>query len=126
MKIYHFSLEVDCRQIFKPGQLGVALGRAQTTKGLRVINFNAKRHVISQPANVMNFLNNTTSELQDDRSCCKPNHERYVNVTLTKVDCSSMWVCQVVLFLAVHHSQQEVQRCFALPVKSAELQVWSK
>ncbi|XP_045167554.2 uncharacterized protein LOC123530842 [Mercenaria mercenaria] len=50
------SLEIDCRQIFKPGKLGVALGRAPETKGLLVINFNAKQSVIPQPASVLNFL----------------------------------------------------------------------
>ncbi|XP_053391870.1 uncharacterized protein LOC128554617 [Mercenaria mercenaria] len=44
-------VEVDCRDIFKPGQLGVAIGRARSLDGLRVINFN-KNACIKQPEKI--------------------------------------------------------------------------
>ncbi|XP_053401701.1 ATP-dependent DNA helicase PIF1-like [Mercenaria mercenaria] len=72
------SLEIDCRQIFKPGQLGVALGRARETKGLRVISFNAKQSVIPQPATVTNFLQKSSAGFEEDRSCCNNKQKRYM------------------------------------------------
>jgi hypothetical protein len=37
--LYIFRVEVDCQQIFLPGQLGVAIGRCTSVDGLRIINF---------------------------------------------------------------------------------------
>lgn len=41
-------VEVDCYSFFAPGQMGVAVGRATTISGLRIVNFNKqaayKRH----------------------------------------------------------------------------------
>ncbi|XP_053388812.1 uncharacterized protein LOC128551890 [Mercenaria mercenaria] len=63
-------VEVDCRDIFKPGQLGVAIGRARSLDGLRVINFN-KNACIKQPEKIQRFLTLEDSiETKDDRSCC--------------------------------------------------------
>ncbi|XP_052271465.1 uncharacterized protein LOC127872172 [Dreissena polymorpha] len=65
-------LEVDCHQIFKPGQLGVALGRAKSSEGLRVINFDPTCHVISQPEVVQLFMNQPSILEHEDLSCCRP------------------------------------------------------
>ncbi|XP_053402851.1 uncharacterized protein LOC123530709 [Mercenaria mercenaria] len=63
-------VEVDCRDIFKQGQLGVAIGRARSLDGLRVINFN-KNACIKQPEKIQRFLTLEDSiETKDDRSCC--------------------------------------------------------
>jgi hypothetical protein len=70
-------LEVDCRGIFKPGQLGVALGRACTSEGLRVINFK-KKFCIKQPAIVLKFLQEESSEFLQDTSCCRT--KRYIKI----------------------------------------------
>ncbi|XP_060552571.1 uncharacterized protein LOC132713884 [Ruditapes philippinarum] len=63
-------VEVDCRDIFKPGQLGVAMGRACTLEGLRVINFTSKV-CIQQPEKILRFVNAEDSlKTEQDRSCC--------------------------------------------------------
>ena len=36
------KVEVDCTNIFKPGQLAVAVGRCKSIEGLRVINYDIK------------------------------------------------------------------------------------
>jgi hypothetical protein len=69
-------LEIDCRQIFKPGQSGVALGRARETKGLRAINFNGKKSVIPQRAYVLNLMQKASADFQEDRSCCNNKQQR--------------------------------------------------
>ncbi|XP_053372945.1 uncharacterized protein LOC123522808 [Mercenaria mercenaria] len=67
---YALTIQVDCRDIFKPGQLGVAIGRARSLDGLRVINFN-KNACIKQPEKIQRFLTLEDSiETKDDRSCC--------------------------------------------------------
>ncbi|WAR13379.1 LOW QUALITY PROTEIN: hypothetical protein MAR_027559, partial [Mya arenaria] len=55
------QVEVDCSGIFKPGQLGLALGRGRISMGLRVINFNRK-YCIKQQNNVRIFMNEEDSE----------------------------------------------------------------
>ena len=35
-------VEIDCYSFFVPGQMGVAVGRATNTDGLRIVNFNDK------------------------------------------------------------------------------------
>ena len=67
-----FRLEVDCSGIFKPGQLGVALGRARSSEGLRVINFSTK-YCIKQPDIVLKVLNREPVEHREDTSCCRLN-----------------------------------------------------
>ncbi|WAR26397.1 PIF1-like protein, partial [Mya arenaria] len=66
------SVAIDCHQIFKPGQLGVAevRGRVRSSQNLQVINFNMKKCVIPQPPDVINFLSEESGVLHDDRSCC--------------------------------------------------------
>ena len=63
-------VEVDCSGIFKPGQLGVAIGRARTSTGLRVINF-SQRACMPHPESVENFLLLPSKEPLTDKSCCR-------------------------------------------------------
>ena len=60
---------MDCRGIFQPGQLAVAIGRVRNENGLRVVNF-SKNAVIPQPAILMEFLDSESLQLVDDCSCC--------------------------------------------------------
>jgi hypothetical protein len=63
-------VEVDCQDIFKPGQLGVAIGRASTLNGLRVVNFTTKA-CIRQPEKILMIVNSEDMlNTKDDRSCC--------------------------------------------------------
>lgn len=64
-------VEINCKGIFKPGQLAVAMGRCRSSKGLKVVNFTPSV-CLPQPFEVQNFLSNVTSlpGLQDT-SCCK-------------------------------------------------------
>ena len=48
-------MEVDRSGIFKPGKLGVAIGRARTSTGLRVNNFR-QRACMLHPDSVETFL----------------------------------------------------------------------
>ncbi len=65
-------MEVECRNLFAPGQLGVAIGRAKTSAGLRIRHFNPHQHVI-QPAHAVVAFMDTIESLafNDDLSCCK-------------------------------------------------------
>ncbi|KAL5012937.1 hypothetical protein ScPMuIL_011488 [Solemya velum] len=64
-------VEVDCREIFKPGQLGVAFSRPSTSWGLRIINVHP-RYVIPPEKDVSDFLEEDSQELDVDL-CCKKN-----------------------------------------------------
>ncbi|WAR28241.1 PIF1-like protein, partial [Mya arenaria] len=64
------SVEVDCRDIFKAGQLAVAISRATASSGLRVINFHP-RYIIPPPQSVMEFMNEPSQATTPDISCCR-------------------------------------------------------
>lgn len=64
------SVEVDCDGIFKPGQLGVAIGRARASTGLRVINF-SPRACMQHPETVASFVSISSIEPSEDKSCCQ-------------------------------------------------------
>ncbi|WAR09810.1 PIF1-like protein [Mya arenaria] len=64
------SVEVDCRDIFKAGQLAVAMSRATTSSGLRVINFHP-RYIIPPPQFVIEFMNEPSQATTPDISCCR-------------------------------------------------------
>ena len=64
------AVEVDCREIFALGQLAVAIGRAKTTKGLRVRNFIPKKHVIKPRREVVRFSEDCGATVLDNLSCC--------------------------------------------------------
>ncbi|XP_014674176.1 PREDICTED: ATP-dependent DNA helicase PIF1-like [Priapulus caudatus] len=63
-------VEIDCRGIFKSGQLGVALGRVKSSEGLRVVNF-ARRHVPPQPACLDEFYAVESQNFVENRTCCR-------------------------------------------------------
>lgn len=62
-------VEVDCRGIFKPGQLGVALSRTKTAHDLRIVNFHP-RCLFKPPIVVTEFMENEGEEIVKDLSCC--------------------------------------------------------
>ncbi|XP_033725340.1 uncharacterized protein LOC117315301 [Pecten maximus] len=62
-------VEVDCRNIFKAGQLGVAMGRVRSAAGLRILNFNPSV-CIQQPDIVQTFIDTPSRELDDSLHCC--------------------------------------------------------
>lgn len=64
-------LEVDCFSFFAPGQMGVALGRAGTTDGLPVVNYNPTAARLKHPQEVYNFYGEESTRPIDDLKCCK-------------------------------------------------------
>ncbi|XP_060597768.1 uncharacterized protein LOC132751598 [Ruditapes philippinarum] len=62
-------VEVDCRQIFQPGQLAVAMSRVKSPDHLRVVNF-SKSAVISQPTTVLDLFHKQWTPPEPDFSCC--------------------------------------------------------
>ena len=62
-------VEIDCRHMWNPGQIGVAVGRAKEKKGLRVLNFRPKL-VRPHSALIEDFYKSTSVALEDDCSCC--------------------------------------------------------
>ena len=67
---FYFRVIVDCREIFQPGQLAVAVGRCRSLAGLKIINF-SEDAVIPQPTMVTDFLKKETVPFEEDLSCCK-------------------------------------------------------
>ena len=65
----YFRVEIDCRDIFRPGQLGVAMSRVRSVEGLRVINFHPK---VCLPHSQDLHVFNAEPPLvpKDDLSCC--------------------------------------------------------
>jgi hypothetical protein len=60
------NVTVNCQHSIQPGQLGVAIGRAISVKGLKVVNF--KKH----PRYVFNFYESfSVGEIKHDLSCCR-------------------------------------------------------
>lgn len=49
-------VEVNCSNIFVPGQLGVAIGQAKTTSGLAVYNVDERKHIIPASTDVTEFM----------------------------------------------------------------------
>ena len=64
-------LEVDCKDIFAPGQLSVAIGRATTTTGLKIRGFDPTRHIVPPASSVLEFMENPGTEFKDSLDCCK-------------------------------------------------------
>ena len=62
-------VEVDCRNMNFPGQLGVAVGRAVKTDGLRVINFD-KCYMHKQPESLEFFYKSDSALMREDMECC--------------------------------------------------------
>lgn len=63
-------VEVDCRDIFKTGQLGVAISRVKSSAGLHVINFHP-RCLFRPPAAIQHLMNMHSKDILDDMSCCR-------------------------------------------------------
>jgi hypothetical protein len=69
------NVEVVCSGIFAPGQLGVAVGRAKSTDGLSLSNFDPTAHVIPQPEDLLAFIDARSTSLMPDISCCSVQKE---------------------------------------------------
>lgn len=63
-------LEVDCRNMNFPGQLGVAIGRAVSVEGLRVLNY-GKCHLRKQPVCIDQFYSSESESVLPGKNCCK-------------------------------------------------------
>jgi hypothetical protein len=63
-------LEVDCSGIFAAGQLGVAVGRATSTSGLRLLHFNPRKHVLPADKHVKDFYDDLGEGLDVNLTCC--------------------------------------------------------
>lgn len=64
-------VEVDSCSFFAPGQMGVAVGRATTISGLRIINFNRKAALTRHPDIVYEFYDREFSDFSTDLVCCQ-------------------------------------------------------
>ena len=56
------KVEVDCFSFFAPGQMGVAVDRAVSIEGLRIINYNSAAAHLKHPQSVYDFY--ATASLQ--------------------------------------------------------------
>lgn len=75
------SVQVDCRKMTQPGHIGVAIGRARTTTGLRVLNYSRK--LLSQhPQTVTQYLEYPTAPTMDNISCCRMIREGAADVQM--------------------------------------------
>ena len=64
---------VDGSNIWKAGQLGVAVGRAVSTDGLQIINFDKSSAYIKHPDVVYEAYNRRMETVKQSRLCCKKN-----------------------------------------------------
>ncbi|XP_061167824.1 uncharacterized protein LOC133176769 [Saccostrea echinata] len=65
------NVVINCENCYQPGQIGVAVGRAQQVEGLRVINFK-KTLCRKHPLHVTRLYENfTIGNVQNDLSCCR-------------------------------------------------------
>lgn len=63
-------LVLDCRHMHTPGQIGVAVGRVKSKKGLRILNFNSKLLKPHSPC-VSQFYDNQSQPPLPDLTCCR-------------------------------------------------------
>ena len=63
-------VEVDCSNIFKAEQLGVAIGRARKKKGLRLIDFQP-RNVTKPDKSLFKFNEQSSVDFLYDLECCE-------------------------------------------------------
>lgn len=78
-------VEVDAANIFVAGQLGVAVGRAKTKDGLRIVNF--KRSAVIKPSQkVADFYTRPCEEPQDTLSCCHSHPEEHHEMGISYTD----------------------------------------
>ena len=64
-------LEVDCYSFFAPGQMGIAIGRAITTEGLRILNYNPMAARLKHGDVVYNFYDLDSTPPLLDLQCCQ-------------------------------------------------------
>lgn len=63
-------VEIDCRYMTNPGQIGVAVGRCRSIKGLRVLNYS--KHLVKQhKKDVYEFYSNPLLPILPGLLCCK-------------------------------------------------------
>lgn len=72
-------LEVDCYSFFSPGQMGVAVGRAMTIDGLRIINYNSKAAKLKHRSEVYDFYYHESLRPMQNLECCKSLYEIGIN-----------------------------------------------
>ena len=65
------KIEIDCFSFFAAGQLGVALGRATSSRGIRVLNYNPTAARIQHPKSVYDFNLYAGVPFRLDLACCK-------------------------------------------------------
>ncbi|XP_071143980.1 uncharacterized protein [Mytilus edulis] len=65
------NVEVDSFSFFAPGQMGVAVGRAVSIDGLRLVNYNSSAANKKHPDIVYEFYDRVFNDFLDDLSCCK-------------------------------------------------------
>lgn len=69
---------IDCTGFFRPGQVGVAVGRAVNKEGLQIINYSHKHGAIQHPPEVYRFYENSTPVLPNPTlECCSTNHDSH-------------------------------------------------
>ena len=65
-------LVVDSRSFFKPGQFGVAVGRAMTKDRLQVLNYNAEAASMKHPQSVYDFYSKESKDPKENADdCCQ-------------------------------------------------------
>lgn len=64
-------VEIDSYSLFTPGQMGVAVGRATSTDGLRIVNLNIKPAYTKNPDVVYEFYDRHFSDFLDMLCCSK-------------------------------------------------------
>ena len=78
-------VQVDCSGMTTPGQLGVAIGRATSKSGLRVLNF--RRDLVSRhPTSVYDFSQTDSIPFNQNLSCCKTEIPIHVDELDTIID----------------------------------------
>ena len=65
------KVEIDCFSFFAAGQLGVAVGRAESSNGIRIINYNPTAARIQHSKSVYEFGLYRGVPFRDDLNCCR-------------------------------------------------------
>ena len=73
------SLVVDCYNLWKSAQMGVAIGRAICSKGLEIQNFNLVAATLKHPAIVTDFDAKPGIGVQGSKLCCNTRVQCIVN-----------------------------------------------
>ena len=64
------QLVVDCSRLFKPGQLGVAVGRAVNKDGLQIRNYHHHAACMKHLSVVYKYYDKESQPVSDDLQCC--------------------------------------------------------